>query len=47
MVTFGQMISTVSENRLSRPSATLLRMVQAASMPMTVVLPVPVAILRA
>ena len=47
MVTLGQMTSTVSENRLSWGSATLLRMVQAASMPMTVVLPIPVAIFNA
>src|SRR5437870_1348167 len=39
MVTFGQTTSTASEKRASLRSFTLLRMLQAASMPMTVVLP--------
>ena len=46
-MTFGQTISTMSENRASQRSLTLLRMLQAASMPITVVLPEPVAILHA
>ena len=41
MVTFGQTTSTTSENAASLRSLTLFRMLQAASMPMTVVLPVP------
>lgn len=47
MVTFGQTIKTVSENRSSVGSAKRLRIDQAASMPITVVLPLPVAILQA
>lgn len=47
MVTFGQTTSTVSEKRSSVGAATRFRMDQAASIPMTVVLPVPVAILQA
>ena len=47
MVTLGQTTRTTSENRTSLRLFTLLRMLQAASMPMTVVLPVPVAILHA
>ena len=46
MVTFGQTTSTTSEKRALLRSLTLLRMLQAASMAMTVVLPVPVAILQ-
>ncbi len=44
MVTFGQTISTVSEKRASPGSATLFRIDHAASMPATVLFPVPVAI---
>ena len=47
MVTFGQTIRIVSENRSSRGDAMRLRMDHAASIPMTVVLPEPVAILQA
>ena len=47
IVTFGQTTSTTSENRPSLRSLTLFRMLQAASIPMTVVLPDPVAILQA
>ena len=47
MVTFGQTTSTTSEKRASLRSLTLFRMLHAASMPMTVVLPEPVAILQA
>ena len=46
IVTFGQTISTTSENRRSLRSLTLLRILQAASIPITVVLPLPVAILQ-
>lgn len=47
IVTLGHTTSTVSENQLSPLALTLLRMLHAASMPMTVVFPAPVAILHA
>ena len=47
MVTLGQTTSITSEKRASPRSATLLRMLQAAIIPITVVFPVPVAILQA
>ncbi len=47
MVTLGQRTRTTSEKRRSVRSATLLRMLQAASIAMTAVFPLPVAILQA
>jgi len=47
MVTFGHTTSTTSEKRPSARLLTLFRMLHAASMAMTVVLPLPVAILHA
>ena len=47
MVTFGHTTRTVSEKRSSRGAATLLRIDQLANIPITVVLPDPVAILQA
>ncbi len=47
MVTFGQTISTVSEYAAACGCATLFRIDHAHSMPITVVLPLPVAIFSA
>jgi hypothetical protein len=47
MVTFGHTARTVSEKRLSVLAAILLRMLYAASIPITMVFPLPVAILQA
>ncbi len=47
MVMLGQTTSATSEKRESPRALTLLRMLHAASIPITVVLPLPVAILQA
>ena len=47
IVTFGHTTTTTSEKRLSPRLATLFRMLHAVIIPITVVLPAPVAILQA